>query len=317
MNLHRVKSFNLSIEEVVKKYRLMPSQDIYYHYTSEDKLESIINSGGLYATYRGLMNDAEELSFPKRVILSELSSIQSRKDINDTCKGIAKTIEDNNKVIFSGSQNQINSYCACLTKVGDDRNQWQQYGNSGFGCAIGFNLLNMLSNEKNKVISGNPYIFALPVCYDEEKQRDLVWELIDAGFKDIIRYSREYEPEDDEIRELFVRVNKEIILHIYMLITIFKQEKFHSEKEIRIMIDLNDGGINMSTNQYYEKNGNRIPYYMIDLCNETSKIMPIAEVVIGNKIFNDGKVSEIETMLDKHGYNKHMLHIKKSETIFD
>ncbi len=180
---NQIQSFPLSIRKTLQKYTRLPKDisNTFYHFTSRGGLEGIIKDGGIRATYRKHMNDDMEFEYAKNIIFETLSDIETRSDLPKAAQNISKQVKLNLKRHLSDAARMSSSFCSCLTCSFNDPRQWETYAENGYGFALGFNLLEILGQQRQEFKTENPFIFCYPVLYDKTNQQNLVAELILAG----------------------------------------------------------------------------------------------------------------------------------------
>ena len=164
-----VESFHLTVEEVSRQFRKIPSDasDVFYHYTTHAGLEGVLRSCGLRATYRMRMNDAGEFDYARNVVYEALNEIGRRHNLPPVAQSLATYTRKNLDQFPNDTTEMSRAYCACITVSSDHPEQWETYAEDGKGFAIGFNLRKVLNNQVPALQMGKPYIFCAPVTYNE------------------------------------------------------------------------------------------------------------------------------------------------------
>ncbi len=299
-----VESFPLSMGNILQQYSRIPSDssDIFYHYTTHKGLEGILKSGGLRATYRMKMNDAVEFKYARDIIYKSLDRLNRMHNISKVEQSLTRYIRINLDKLLSDSIESSCSYCACFTVSLDDPNQLEIYAEKGKGFAIGFNFLNLLTTQVPNVSNRQPYLFCAPVIYNECSQLDLVYRLVKAGINDLRTFAHTHSQESLILTLLRDRIMKEIVIHLLTIIDFIKTSDYSREREIRMMLDSNDGTLKVSNIQYYEKDDESIPFIFMDLCDPITKRLTLEEIWIGPKaLFTEEKIF-VEGLLDELGY---------------
>jgi len=278
------------------QYTLIPpaASGIFYHYTTTSGLEGILRSGGLRATYRMEMNDHSEFEYARKLIFKELKKLGKRNDFPPPAQDMATYAFKNLDKFLNNTTKVSSAYCACLTVSSDDKRQWEAYAESGSGFAIGFDLLQLLKVQKLDAQWHGPYIYCDPVIYDQRRQCELVWDLVEAGYRDLQTFAENISKQSDHLTALRDRITREIVICLFVAIDFIKAPRYSSEREMRLMLDSNDGTLNASKIQHYERNNQSIPYIFMDLRNPNTGCIPLAEVRIGPK----GNFSEKKVFLN-------------------
>ena len=299
-----VESFPLTIGEVVRDYTRIPADasDIFYHYTTHAGLKGILRSGGLRATYRRRMNDAWEFDYARNVVYETLNKVGKRYDFPNVAQSLITYTRKNLEKFLSETTELSSAYCACLTVSPDHPGQWETYAEGGNGFAVGFNLRHFLNVQIPAVIMGKPYVFCAPVIYTERDQRDLVVRLVEAGICDLQTFADNCSQRSEDLTALRDRVTQEIVIHLLTLIDFIKAPAYSSEREMRLILDPNDGTLKAPNIQYFEREGEAIPFVFIDLCNPDARRLPLAEIKVGPKASFPEERAFLYDMLDEHGY---------------
>ncbi|MDB5288379.1 MAG: hypothetical protein JWR05_3328 [Mucilaginibacter sp.] len=128
------KFFGRSIKRDLE-YR---GSEIVYHYTSFESFQKIITTESLIATNVLYLNDTNEFKYGIDMFEFSLEEILKKKK---TSKLIISIIEDiYNKIHES---NISDNYVTCFSAEKDQLSQWQAYGDSGRGVAIGFKVTSL------------------------------------------------------------------------------------------------------------------------------------------------------------------------------
>lgn len=299
-----VSSFPLSIRQVFQNYTKLPpdASNIFYHYTTRAGIEGILRTGGLRATYRKIMNDKGEFEYGRNIIFKALDAVKKRNELPTVAQSIIEYTQLNLKNMLDDTTEVSSSFCACLTVSPDHAEQWKIYAENGSGFAIGLNVPLFLKNQKASRTAGMNYIYCIPVLYNERVQIDLVHKLIEAGILDLQRFAYNISENPDYLTSLRDEITKEIVTCLLVMIDFIKSEKFASEKEIRLILDKNDGTLAPSKVEHYMRGDKQIPFVFLNLCNPDTKRLPLSEIKIGpNASFFQEKIY-VENLLNELGY---------------
>lgn len=305
MSLKIVESFPLTVGQVLSQYTRIPAEasTIFYHYTTRSGLDGIFKSGGLRATYRMRMNDAEEFDYARNVVYEALGKIGRRHDVPQVARSLTTYTRKNLDKFLKDTTEMSRAYCACLTLSSDHPKQWESYAEDGKGFAIGFNLFSLLSKQTFAVQRGEPYIFCAPVTYNESDQHDLVWRLVDAGIRDLQAFADTCSKESADLTALRNRVTKEIVVQLLALIDFIKAPTYASESEFRLMLNPNDGTLKVPNLQHYKRDNETISFIFMDLRMPDTRRLPLVEIRVGpNASFPEERVF-LEDLLNNLGYS--------------
>lgn len=299
-----VESFPLTIGKVFRHYTKLPldASSIFYHYTTHRGLDGILRSGGLRATYRMEMDDTGEFEYARSVVYETLLDIGRRVDLPNVTQSLVTYIRKNLDQFLQNTSEISSAYCGCLTVSPDHPGQWEKFAENGKGYVIGFNLHQFLTEQIPKVSRQEPYIFSSPVIYNEQDQRELVQGLVEAAIFDLQTFGSTHSNRPEALTALRNRVTKEIVVHLLSLIDFIKAAKFSSERELRLIVEPNNGTLKARTIQFYTLNNESIPFIFIDFRNPNTGRIPLAEIKIGpNAVFSKEKAF-VEDLLNKLGY---------------
>lgn len=299
-----VESFPLTVDQVFRQYMRISADatDIFYHYTTHSGLDGILRNGGLRATYRMRMNDAEEFDYARNLVYEALNEIGVCHDLPPIVQSLTTYIRENLDQFLKDTVEISRAYCACLSVSSDHPKQWETYAEEGKGFAIGINLLKLLNYQRPAVQSGKPFIFCAPVTYNEAEQRDLVWRLVEAGIHDLQTFADKYSQRAEDVTALRNSVTKEIVVHLFTLIDFMKSPNFSSEREFRLILDPNNGTLRAPQIQHYERDNESIAYIFMDLRDPNTSRLPLADIKVGPRASFSEEKSFLEDLLNELGY---------------
>jgi hypothetical protein len=303
-----IESFplNLTVVQVLQQYTRIAADasDIFYHYTTHLGIEGILRSGGIRATYRKTMNDAGEFDYARKVVYEALDEAGRRHDLPPVVQSLAACIRKNLERLLDDTTEMSSAYCACLTLSPDHSEQWETYAKQGKGFAIGFNMSEFLNMQALAVQRGAPFIFCAPVTYNQRDQSALVQQLLEAGICDLQTFSATCSQQPKHLTLLRDRVIQEIIVHLLSLIDFIKTPIYSSEREMRLVLDPNDGTLKAPHTQHYEHNGELIPFIFMDLRHPKTRRLPLAEIKVGPRAQFLEERAFLKSLLDELGYGR-------------
>lgn len=299
-----VESFPLKVGDVYRQYTRIPADatNIFYHYTTHTGLKGILKSGGLRATYRMRMNDANEFDYARNVIYKALNEISGIHDLPKVAHSLIIYTRKNLDKFLNDTTEMSRAYCACLTISSDHPEQWKIYADNGKGFAIGFNMSHFLNIQVPAVQAGQPFILCAPVTYNESDQLDLVPRLVETGIHDLLNFAATCSQQTQHLTAARDRVTQEIVVHLLTLIDFIKAPVYSREREIRLILSPNDGTTKAPNIQYYERGNESIPFIFIDFRNPRTRLLPLAEIKIGPKLSFPEEKAFLEELLDELGY---------------
>ena len=299
-----IESFHLTVRDIARQYTRIPSDasGVLYHYTDRAGIKGILKRGGLRATYRMRMNDTGEFQYAESVIYGALDEVNERQDLPRTAQIVTEDIRLTLNNLLEESIEDSRAYCACLTVSPDHPEQWKSYAEDGKGFAIGFDLLQLLHTQVSRGQSGQTYLDCLPVVYEKRKQCDLVHQLIEAGIRDLQTFMAMHSELPEDLNALRRRVSKEIVNHLFVLIDFIKAPSYSSEREMRLILDPNDGTLKVPRIEHFERGKESIPFIFMDLRNPDTGRLPLAEIKIGPRAAYSEQKVFLEKLFEKLGY---------------
>lgn len=302
----KVEAFPLTVGQVFQQYTRLPTDasNVLYHYTTRKGLDGILKSGGMRATYRMRMNDPGEFDYARSLVFETLNMIGERDDLPPVGNSLASYAVKNVDLLLKDSFEMSSAYCACLSFASDHPKQWETYAENGKGFALGIDIFKLLKNQRSAVASGHPFLFCAPVSYNEAEQRDLVWCLVEAGINDLQTFSAKCSQKPADLTALRDRITKEIVFQLLVLIDFIKAPNYSSERELRLIIDPNDGTLKVRNIQHCERNNETISFIFMDFRMPDTKRLSLEEIKIGPMAsFHDEK-KYLENLLNELGYGK-------------
>ncbi len=298
----KVQNFPLEINNILHEHIILPANfpNVLYHYTNHLGISGILRSGGLRATYRGKMSDSGEFTYARKVINKSLEKISKRDDLPNNVKSIITYSKKNFDKFLNDTTAMSSSYCACLTEYSDQPKQWEMYGENGRGFAIGFDLHKYLIQQKQEFEHKRSFVYCARVIYDEQRQNNLVEELIQTGIKDLQSFSNKFSMQIKDISCLRDRITCEIFLNLFTISNFIKNLIYSSERETRLFMDSNNETLNVKNIQCFESCGKQIPFIFIDFYKPKTKQIPIVEIKVGPKSFFPDEKAFLDKLLAKY-----------------
>lgn len=289
-----------------------PYEKYIYHYASIETFKAIIESQCIHATNVAHVNDPTELEYSQKLIISIAEKLliqrekQIEKDILKKLLSMLQKIEKSNRFI------------SCFSINGDLKNQWEYYGDNGYGISIGFEPY-LLKSTFDPITNGQHIIY-------EKKEQE---KIIDYVLNNIIDfYILHLDLFDWNGYDKVFLIAKEIYEYCDLWMCLFKDIKYKDEKEYRFIIKT-DGLPNYHpfTVEYKTRDNTQIPFianktkfqrriekyrdkdkpeydyeYNSEFEYQLSKL-PINEIIIGyNLCFSDTREILAE-ICRKHNYN--------------
>lgn len=112
--------------------------EMLWHYTNSNGVKSIIESGSIFTTQIGCLNDSSEIMYSVDMLRSAMSRLRSKSEIS--------AIPEIDRILFTIADEELSVdvrpfsewFVACLSELSDDLSQWRAYSGGENGFAIGF-----------------------------------------------------------------------------------------------------------------------------------------------------------------------------------
>ena len=140
-------------------------EETLWHYCSTETLMSIAKKQEFWLGNLFFMNDSMEFEWFRQLALEAFNWWEPPTEIG---KNVIYR--------FLKSDHLKPVYCGCFSRIEDDLSQWRGYADDGRGVAIGFDLSEIIAANTPSDLKLERH----DVVYDEEVQRQLVREDIDA-----------------------------------------------------------------------------------------------------------------------------------------
>ena len=276
------------------------ARELVYHYTSVSTLTEILKSNRFRATDLRFLNDLKEKKIWYEVFseatLTVSAHIKSKPNSDDLEKILDEIV---NRV---NAYRSFECYIVSLSKLSDDKNQFQMYGDGCKGVSIGFDrdaLVDMLwkSNERpheRKLCSIVGMLHGY-VEYDAAVLKNDAIKLIEEAL-DL------YESSGKSVVDFFdsVQLSKQFndkCNDIFMCVQDAKDETYKSEEEYRLyymqICDRQQKKVD-----FFSRKNKVIPFVNLEF---GEKKMPIAEIIVG-PLNTEENMFNIREVLKMFGY---------------
>lgn len=190
----------------------------YFHYTRLNNFKNIMNTGTLWASELGKMNDAEEVTYARDRLIDQIVNILEEQKISVE-KG--RTLIDEINRFFTDDVCQ-GLYCISLSKRGNLLSQWVKYAHEdGISFALNTQLIDAIPNH----YSGAKCI---EVIYSMDEQHSILADLANRLYSSLMRVSNA-----GDRRQLLIKEYMEELKYIACAI---KNPTFFEEEELRVVI---------------------------------------------------------------------------------
>lgn len=279
-----------------------PTDSVIWHYTDQRGLIAIISSGNVRASNALYLNDAMEIHHARNLINDDIDN----KRATFTDPHIVEFLQH----IEAGAQivdYLFQPYVACFSgeKAGDLLSQWQSYGSTGYGYAIGF-----IPQRLGTDASG---AHLRKVVYNVTTQKRLIDEAINKYCQEIppiiLTVTGRIGIPHKVVQDFSHSITK--IFHEYLYC--FKHPSWEAEQEWRLVrrivpFKTFDNVPDVEELHFREsKNGVIIPFVDLNLTEEDPNDhlmrMPISQIIIGPKLLYLSAENSVKQLLRKYDYD--------------
>lgn len=264
-----------------------------YHYTTGSTLIRMIESGQLWATQIGCLNDAKEMlhaiDLLRATIAAELL-VSSTDDFKMLLRKMDELLERPRPEVAS-------AFVICFSERRDDLSQWRAYGGTNGGYAIEFDHLRLReAGQKNDGV-------LVPVMYDDGAKRVIMG--------DIMKWSKQFFEEGvvnkraatrDEWIDEFARF---WLFNLSFMAPMLKHHSFEAEAEWRFVYWFGEKDVpNMKFLQRQSMITRHLPLSFGDPNANGYTALPITGVMVGPAVHPALSQIGVGDLLKSKGYGK-------------
>ena len=255
------------------------------HYSNVEGLKGILDSGKIWATQSGYLNDFKEVSYGRDLALDVSRKTTHQGDVEKTWL---------NRVA-QGISNGIPSeelYVSCFCEQGDLLSQWRGYGQS---CGYSVRL-----RPRGRIYSRLPEKLCslVQVIYNPEAQRQLIKDVLDRYLDSLNRLAADFTDFLEQILQAHVSRTS---LELESMFSRFKHPGFEEEREWRL-IHYNSASQGSPYVEYRPSNGILVPYVKLPLLwdeDENPGIFQITQITCGPSSQPEAARASVEHYLTK------------------
>lgn len=258
-----------------------------FHYTSADGLLGILKTNSLWATNMKFLNDYSELKYGIE-LFTEVC--------NEVTGGIGNALRNDYQFVqtvmaAARTLTLFRTFVLALSDAPNQLSQWVAYGSRGTGYSLG---LNSSAFERFRFAESEVF-FLFKVCYDRDRQKELLKNLIDRFVARIAKGgSEEFSPSK---RSLYV-TNFLVRLQNYLIA--FKNSAFQEEREWRLVC-IFDPNTGTTKHLEFRSSGGFISPYVV-LKPVDGELLPIEVVCQGPRVSSEIGAEAVRDLLLKYGY---------------
>jgi hypothetical protein len=277
---------NIQHRYIEQMDRPLPAE--MWHYTSGEGLIGILETGQLFFTHVGCLNDNMEYRYFGDLVLEE---IKRRHAANKEAR-----LEPLYAAALDALTNyrdlDVKAFVACFSERPDDLGQWRGYGGGECGYGIVFDperLFTAVSKQR-------PATQALPLDYCPVRHASLVHDIVDQAAKVFLDAPAQASGPRAWALEVLVELSQQVPL----LSAIIKHPAFASEKERRLYTLLQQGE---HAQLKFRQRKTLLARSLPVRATESSGRLPILKIVVGPGPAQAITRVSVRDLLAKHEYS--------------
>lgn len=228
-----VYKFDLESEKLLKAFENSvenrPIPEHIFHYTDDQGLSGILESGTFRLTDIFRQNDPSELQHGLAVASNAIKSkiTDDNRELSDFSPRFERYCKN------GGLEDSAHVFISCFCADSDNLGQWRTYANNGHGFALGFRT-DMLekafldSNSQPKSSSFSTF----PIEYDDYKLLKIQKSLVDH-FQLALNLSRELDQKSDRWKHYMASISSKFSVSALRAAILFKHKAYENENEYR------------------------------------------------------------------------------------
>jgi len=254
-----------------------------YHYTDAAGLNSILESGRIWASDLLYVAGSRETDFVCDLIRAQL---KARANVSDP---LLREFFERSQELLDPRTWQRSVFATCFCQNGDALGQWRAYAGPRGGYAIGMRT-QALTEPSNRY----PTVALRRVIYDPDRQAAILSSLLDRAMFALRSPDAQADGAVDAVLEF-------VADHLVELVACFKHAAFREDEEWRLLVvaDTAYAGEGLSHVRFRHAGGHIVPYIEIDVSPHSGVAPPIAEVICGPLERADLSTRAIELLLKK------------------
>jgi hypothetical protein len=238
-----------------------------FHYTTLEALLKILESGKMWASDLGFVNDPSELAYGLALVKKRVAERrkQSPGDGESTVLDVLEQAAEIRAIQDTAGDSRF--FAFSLTGNGDLLSQWRGYAPKGDGASLSFLAVDLIA-------AAEAQNYLLVECrYSQEQQNDLIDRLVDQARQAAIEA-----PQDDLERGLW---NDLIMPGLLAILPMLKHEAFKEEKEWRAVFG--PWALSFPDTMFRARDRRIIPYLEFELPRDPDdeNRLAVEHVVIG------------------------------------
>jgi len=302
-------------EQACEENAGLTEPELLYHYTTQEGLLGIVESGCIWATHLRYLNDTSEGEIVSHAIWGELNSrvnadplmqligIPPAKDEKKLQCDDEETLSQGYRVLSEVTSRDV--YVTSLSKQGNLLSQWRAYSGKSGGYSIGFSPDYLKTIGGHFSVSRKNFLPSEPLIacqyYDDKVKEQLIEKIqksVDSYIKEAEKTKREFTLNEQIGSRTPAGIAIRHFRPLSLECAITKDHAFHEEQEWRLVFRL----LNQCVEDVFFRPGRSmlIPYLKIPL-NFQNQRMEIKRIYIGPAPNLTGARESVEMLLRKHG----------------
>ena len=267
-------------------------ETVVWHYTKGAALQSIIETGTIYATQVSCLNDSSEMRYAsglfKRALLALVPKYANNPVVESFLQKYLGLIEDTPDMPTHAPSKFM---VACFTELEDDLTQWNGYCKGENGYAIGFRLKGLFYNDGNSLV--------VRVNYDQALHEKVAAEVAEATVRFYLEGLPSNPAEVETWKDSFF-VNWDT--RITRLAPMIKDPSFAAEKEFRIIRELQVSDLaSMKFVQRDTMMSRHLPLRR-QFGEQKFPMLPIERIIVGPCRHREITRISVDTLMRQMGY---------------
>ena len=203
------------------------SKKLYGHYTNQKGMMSIVSSETLWATNIKYLNDAHEFQHAIDLITELIASLVFNQEKSLYKQFLEYTSAITEKIKTLDDSRSSSVFTISFTEETDLLSQWRGYCSDNNGFCLKIDVDGVYRSARKSFPSAN----LLNCVYDEAQKRSVIQKLMDKHW---------YRFAELKLAKHKDKVISELATEVVILASYFKHPSFSEEKEMRIVIFLED-----------------------------------------------------------------------------
>ena len=253
-----IEEFSREAEEIVgaftRRVAAQPPPSRIYHYTSDEGLRGILQSGRLWLTDIFSLNDPSELRHGFSPVINALSAKAASGPAE--AKSFADRFE--RFAIRGGVEASAHYFVCSFSASGDDLGQWRAYADNARGFALGFDA----DVLERSFAGGSSNTSTFPLAYSGTELQEIHRGLVDRMFS-LISLPRGRNLGSGTLTEYLKSLSVALTLPALHAALFFKHEAYSNEKEYRFL-RIDSVGAPSGNVKYRSRPHSLIPYCEFD-----------------------------------------------------